>query len=353
MKSQNTYTYDINLQANKSLSPKQTKALEYLESKKLTSFYQIKLAELIELLGIENSKAQTTEKEIEEINSPADALHILFGCENRKQKIKLDKISTEYVIKPKTDLEIYCLYETGKPEKKQRLALVMPNDKICSKVTVNAEENTDLELSVITEPGSTGILILDNNLSQDANLELNFFNFGNLLINHIQTNLEADGSKAKIAITTYLNSNDKGYTSVNANHLSKNTKARIDSRSVLADNSTYGFLGNIYINKNGKNADSFLEDHVLLIGTHAKAYSVPSLEIKTNEVRAGHGATMGNVNQEHLYYMKTRGIPERKAVELIIEGVVINSIKSISSKEGKMKIVKCFEEKKKQGIHNA
>ncbi|GIW61439.1 MAG: hypothetical protein KatS3mg089_0291 [Patescibacteria group bacterium] len=102
-------------------------------------------------------------------------------------------------------------------------------------------------------------------------------------------------------------------------HSGKNTKSSIHIRAVFFDESSFSNDGMIRILKGAKNADGFFASKVLLFGS-AKGRSVPSLEIDENEVKAGHGSTIGRPDPRQLFYMRSRGLSEKEAESIIVEG---------------------------------
>ncbi|MBV8723818.1 MAG: SufD family Fe-S cluster assembly protein, partial [Candidatus Eremiobacteraeota bacterium] len=77
------------------------------------------------------------------------------------------------------------------------------------------------------------------------------------------------------------------------------------------------FLGNIRIAPNAQGSDARLRDDALLLSATAHVDSVPALEIGANDVKAYHGATVGALDEEQIFYLETRGI-ERTAAERTI-----------------------------------
>ncbi|HKR99791.1 MAG TPA: SufD family Fe-S cluster assembly protein, partial [Candidatus Dormibacteraeota bacterium] len=65
-------------------------------------------------------------------------------------------------------------------------------------------------------------------------------------------------------------------------------------------------------------ADGYVQNRNLLLSAGAKADSVPRLEIRANDVRCGHGATAGHVDDDHRFYLMSRGVPREEAEALIV-----------------------------------
>lgn len=105
----------------------------------------------------------------------------------------------------------------------------------------------------------------------------------------------------------------------NVTHEAKNTFSRTTLRGVFKDHSVFSNDGLVRINNGAKGADGFFDSKVLLFD-EAKGRSVPSLEIDENELKAGHASTVGRPDAEQLFYLRSRGLTEKQAEELIISG---------------------------------
>lgn len=123
--------------------------------------------------------------------------------------------------------------------------------------------------------------------------------------------------------TVFLSSgNSEIKISKNIIQKGKNCKCISSVKSVLFDNANAEIKGIIKIEKNAKNSNSELIQKALLIGKNANAIAFPDLDIKNNEVRAKHSAKISRIDEEELFYLKSRGIEEKKAVNILIRGFV-------------------------------
>ena len=82
------------------------------------------------------------------------------------------------------------------------------------------------------------------------------------------------------------------------------------------------YRGLIHIGKNASKTRSFLNGHSLLLGQKAKANSIPSLEILSNDVQSRHGATVDHLDEEKIFYLNTRGYSRKQAEKTVVEGFV-------------------------------
>jgi Fe-S cluster assembly protein SufD len=98
------------------------------------------------------------------------------------------------------------------------------------------------------------------------------------------------------------------------------TASQTVARAIAADNGRGRFFGNIKIAAHAHGSDASLRDDTLLFGTHARVDAIPALEIAANDVKAFHGATVGAIDEEHVFYVMSRGIDRTSAERLIALG---------------------------------
>lgn len=124
----------------------------------------------------------------------------------------------------------------------------------------------------------------------------------------------------------------------NMHHNAQNTRNEVLVDGILKDESTSVYRGLIRIPKEGQKTYSYLENHILKLGDKTLANSIPSLKIDANDVKASHGATVGQINEEHLFYLMARGLSREEAERLIVEGFFEPVIQKIPSEELREKI---------------
>lgn len=124
----------------------------------------------------------------------------------------------------------------------------------------------------------------------------------------------------------------------NVYHNTGNTTNDILVDGILKDESSSVYRGLIKIEKESQKTNSYLANHILKLGGKTLANSIPSLKIDANDVKASHGATIGQINEEHLFYLMSRGLSRQEAERLIVEGFFEPVIQSIPSEELKKKI---------------
>ncbi|MBI2650554.1 Fe-S cluster assembly protein SufD [Candidatus Woesearchaeota archaeon] len=124
----------------------------------------------------------------------------------------------------------------------------------------------------------------------------------------------------------------------NMHHNTPNTTNEVLVDGILKDESSSVYRGLIRIPKEGQKTYSYLENHILKLGDKTLANSIPSLKIDANDVKASHGATVGQIDEEHLFYLMSRGLSREEAERLIVEGFFEPIIQKIPMEELREKI---------------
>lgn len=105
-------------------------------------------------------------------------------------------------------------------------------------------------------------------------------------------------------------------------HAAPNTKSNVNVRGVLRGKSKFDFRGNVRIEKGAKGADAYLRSDVLLFDEAKMGDDTPALEILEPDVKAGHAATIGKVDEQMLFYLMSRGLSKLQAESLLVEGFI-------------------------------
>ena len=103
-------------------------------------------------------------------------------------------------------------------------------------------------------------------------------------------------------------------------HAAPNTTSDLAFRGVLQGRSTAVWKGNIIVDPGAQKTDAFQESRNLLVSRRAHADAIPGLEIQANDVRCTHAASIGQLDAEQIFYLRSRGLREDVARRLVIEG---------------------------------
>ncbi len=104
-------------------------------------------------------------------------------------------------------------------------------------------------------------------------------------------------------------------------------------KGVVRDNAKSKFVGEIDITLKGGGTDSYLKQDVLMMDPTARVDAVPSLEIKTNDVKASHGVSITRLTDQDIFYLTSRGIPKDVSEKLILDGFLADICSKFPSEE--------------------
>jgi Fe-S cluster assembly protein SufD len=159
-------------------------------------------------------------------------------------------------------------------------------------------------------------------LAQDASLRtLNVAVGGRVARNTIQIVLEGRGSQADLLGIVDANQRQHVDFETLQEHNGDSTRSDLVIHDALRDRSSANFTGLIRINKSAHQTESSQEQKNILLSDQAKADSDPKLEILNNDViRCTHGAAVGPVDPEMIFYLQSRGLDRDSAEKLVVEG---------------------------------
>jgi Fe-S cluster assembly protein SufD len=115
-------------------------------------------------------------------------------------------------------------------------------------------------------------------------------------------------------------------------HVAPNTSSDLLYHNTLDDSARTIFSGLIRVEPRAQKTDAYQKVRNLLLSDAAEADSMPGLEILADNVRCTHGATSGQINEEELFYMRTRGIPARLGRRLIAHGFLTSVLERLEDK---------------------
>jgi Fe-S cluster assembly protein SufD len=103
-------------------------------------------------------------------------------------------------------------------------------------------------------------------------------------------------------------------------HMAPNTESDFAFKGALREEATAVWRGMIRVEEGAQKTNAYQENRNLLLSDKAHADSIPGLEIMANDVRCTHGATLGRINREELFYLMARGLSRAEAERLIVRG---------------------------------
>ena len=145
-------------------------------------------------------------------------------------------------------------------------------------------------------------------------------NGGKLFRQDAIVTLAGEGAHAELKGITLVDEKREGHVHLEMRHLAPHTTSLQKYKNVLGGFSRTSFEGKIVVASEAQKTLAYQMNPNLLLSDHASASSRPNLEIFADDVKASHGSTFGQLDQEHLFYLKSRGMTLEKAKKLLICG---------------------------------
>lgn len=145
---------------------------------------------------------------------------------------------------------------------------------------------------------------------------------GKLYKSNIDISINGESCNNNFGILILGSDSDHIDYHTNINHLSGHSNSDFSCRSLLKDSSIGIFNGKILVAKGASGTDSTLNNNNLLLSDKSEMQSNPQLEINCEDVKCAHGSTSGNLDQDALFYLRSRGISKSDANGILIEGFI-------------------------------
>lgn len=140
--------------------------------------------------------------------------------------------------------------------------------------------------------------------------------------------LEKEGAKCDWHLATLSNKKDNKIFDISFKHLVGKTTSVMDNYGVARDDSKIVFSGVSHITEGAKNSNAKQNAKIIVFDKNAQGVASPILKIDENEVQASHGAIVGQLNSDHMFYLMSRGLTRDEARMIITLGY----LKPVSSK---------------------
>ena len=178
---------------------------------------------------------------------------------------------------------------------------------------------------------SKNISLIDNNfISQEEKSDFSIHTYtfsGDLIRNNIYVDLKAKNSTANLYGISFLKNKSivDNYTYIK--HLVSNCYSNELYKGIYDDSSRGVFCGKILVDKNAQKTDAFQQNNNILLSNGSSIDSKPQLEIYADDVSCSHGCTIGQIDNNALFYLKTRGIKHEIAVKMLTYGFIYDVLK--------------------------
>ena len=200
----------------------------------------------------------------------------------------------------------------------------------------NLGKNAILKNYKIDKKSNTNIKYDYSSITQKENSisETFIFSSGSDYIkNEVNCNLEGKYSSAFINGIHLLSKNKHHEIRTNTNHLYENTKSYQLIKSVIDDSSKSVYQGKIYVDSKAQKTDGYQLSKAVLLNEQAEFNAKPELEIYADDVKCSHGSASGSLDEDSIFYLMSRGLDQKTAKELLINGFLLDVVEKITDEE--------------------
>ncbi len=186
--------------------------------------------------------------------------------------------------------------------------------------------------------------LIDNTFikqKQESFVSVHTFSFGGKLTRN-NLNFYQEGERIDSTLKGVTIIGDKQHVDHNTlvHHIEPNCESHQDYKGIFADSSTGVFNGKVVVEKEAQKTNAFQANNNILISDKAAINTKPQLEIFADDVKCSHGCTIGQLDESALFYMRSRGIPEKEAKALLMYAFSNNVLSSVKIPEIKERITK-------------
>ena len=181
----------------------------------------------------------------------------------------------------------------------------------------------------------------DINLDKNSHLEYFILSKGSKFAKHdINCSLNSDHGSVSLNGIIDLDNEKHHEIKTSINHNEENCKSYQLIKSVLNENSKGVYQGKIYVNSKAQKTDGYQLSRALLLNDDVEFNAKPELEIYADDVKCSHGSTSGNIDENSIFYLMSRGLSHAQSKKLLTNGFLNEVIEKISNKNIKSLIKK-------------
>ncbi len=198
-------------------------------------------------------------------------------------------------------------------------------------IRIAANEGCDLRWVTVQNVAPKTIMAekRKTTVSNNAEVDIYSFNFGaKRLDSHFEQNV---GAQAECYLTSVAKTQNSQHFDIicDESFSAKSGRGEILCKGVAQDTSNLKFGGVLTIEKTAGGTQAYLKQETLNLSSKAKVSATPALKIQTNDVKAGHGASIRNLSPEELFYLASRGINEKMGRKMLTEAFLKDALSEL------------------------
>ena len=216
---------------------------------------------------------------------------------------------------------------------------IIINEYLGNDLEISVSENISAKVLLFTNKNTKCALKIDLKENASLNFDLIFLNEDS--INNINATLNGEYANLNLNILSLAKNSKKDFD-ITVTHLARETKSSVSNIGISFENGKNIFNVNGIIKPNMKNSDVRQITKGLILSPSGECVANPNLLIDFYDVKAYHGATIGKISDDDLFYLMSRGLTKNEAFMLVINGLLEPFIKEIEDENIKNSIMNAY-----------
>jgi Fe-S cluster assembly protein SufD len=201
---------------------------------------------------------------------------------------------------------------------------------------INMKKNSSLNNILINNSKCNGYFYkyIKSDLEKNSNLE-NYLISSGLKFNKLDIEINLNEEHAKSSVFSALNLVNDEHQEIKTcvNHHAPNCHSYQKVKNVLNNESNGVYQGKIFVKNIAQKTDAYQLSRALILDDAAEFDAKPELEIYADDVKCSHGSTSGSIDLDSIHYLKSRGIPEKEAFKMLINGFLGEILEKLSEEK--------------------
>lgn len=194
---------------------------------------------------------------------------------------------------------------------------------------VTVERGADISLFVLSGCRTKSRITQSCTVASGARVRWWNLTLGGNVEQHLAIQVNGVSSRADVQWVSHAKRRDVQDLVAQVTYAAPKGSGETTMRGVVEDHAVLRSRGSIRVDRKARGTETFLSDQVLLLDPAAKAVAIPELNVGTNDVKAGHSASVSRIHPEDLFYLQSRGISPAEARSMSIKGFLEELINDV------------------------
>ena len=203
--------------------------------------------------------------------------------------------------------------------------------EVCPRsIILNLSKNANLNIIHYNISNSKSFLYFEINQQNNSNMKFLSFQSNNVHTrNEFFASLEENCSLDLYGLNIHNYGVNDNYSFIQ--HMKPSSQSREVFKSIVKNGAVTNFQGKIYVDSIAQKTDGYQMSRSLILDNESKANNKPELEIYADDVKCSHGSTVSKLNQDQVYYFKSRGIDEEQATKILQKAFLVETLEIIEN----------------------